>query len=166
MDTSGISVVSGSTGGLTHYRRKLFSSGEKAANPLRCPESTVPNDQHMAGLASGRKPTYRSPADPSQAVRLFQIFAEMASFCLAFLGHPSDESSCANEAQKGFTTMTNAEAIITENAATVAEQGAHVAPEKASSKKLCHQKEGRAQGPEKRQGRQSQGLAEEGSQGR
>ena len=31
--------------------------------------------------------------------------------------------------------MTNAEAIITENAATVAEQGAHVAPEKASSKK-------------------------------
>jgi hypothetical protein len=31
--------------------------------------------------------------------------------------------------------MTNAEASITENAATVAEQGAHVAPEKASSKK-------------------------------
>jgi hypothetical protein len=31
--------------------------------------------------------------------------------------------------------MTNAEATITENAATVAEQGAHVAPEKASSKK-------------------------------
>ena len=30
--------------------------------------------------------------------------------------------------------MTNAEAATTENAATVAEQGAHVAPEKASSK--------------------------------
>ncbi len=31
--------------------------------------------------------------------------------------------------------MMNAEATITENIATVAEQGAHVAPEKASSKK-------------------------------
>src|SRR5258708_4700606 len=31
--------------------------------------------------------------------------------------------------------MTNAEASTTENAATVAEQGAHVAPEKVSSKK-------------------------------
>jgi hypothetical protein len=45
-------------------------------------------------------------------------------------------------AQKGFTTMTNAEATITENAATVAEQGAHVAPEKASSKKGATQKKG------------------------
>ena len=36
--------------------------------------------------------------------------------------------------------MTNAEATITENAATVAEQGAHVAPEKASSKKGATQK--------------------------
>ena len=33
------------------------------------------------------------------------------------------------QAQKGFTTMTNSEVTITENAATVAEQGAHVAPE-------------------------------------
>jgi hypothetical protein len=40
---------------------------------------------------------------------------------------------CANQAQKGFTTMTNAEATITENAATVAEQGAHVAPETSST---------------------------------
>jgi hypothetical protein len=38
-------------------------------------------------------------------------------------------------------TMTNAEATITENA-TVAEQGAHVAPEKASSKKGTTQKKG------------------------
>ena len=38
--------------------------------------------------------------------------------------------------------MTNAEATITENAATVAEQGAHVAPEKASSKKGTTQKKG------------------------
>ena len=36
--------------------------------------------------------------------------------------------------------MTNAEATITENAAAVAEQGAHVAPEKASSKKSTSQK--------------------------
>jgi hypothetical protein len=38
--------------------------------------------------------------------------------------------------------MTNAEATITENAATVAEQGAHVAPEKTSSKKGTTQKKG------------------------
>ena len=38
--------------------------------------------------------------------------------------------------------MTNAEATTTENAATVAEQGAHVAPEKASSKKGASQKKG------------------------
>jgi hypothetical protein len=38
--------------------------------------------------------------------------------------------------------MTNAEATITENAATVAERGAHVAPEKASSKKGASQKKG------------------------
>ena len=36
--------------------------------------------------------------------------------------------------------MTNAEATITENAATVAEHGGHVAPEKASSKKCATQK--------------------------
>jgi hypothetical protein len=36
--------------------------------------------------------------------------------------------------------MTNAEATTTENAASVAEQGAHVAPEKASSKKGASQK--------------------------
>ena len=35
---------------------------------------------------------------------------------------------------EGFTTMTNAEATITENPTTAAEQAAHVAPEKASSK--------------------------------
>jgi Protein of unknown function (DUF3489) len=38
--------------------------------------------------------------------------------------------------------MTNAEATTTENAATVAEQGAHVAPEKASSKNGASQKKG------------------------
>jgi hypothetical protein len=38
--------------------------------------------------------------------------------------------------------MTNAEATITENAATAAEHGAHVAPEKATSKKGGTQKKG------------------------
>jgi hypothetical protein len=42
--------------------------------------------------------------------------------------------------------MTNAEATITENAATVAEQGVHVAPEKASSKKGATQKTGAPKG--------------------
>jgi hypothetical protein len=42
--------------------------------------------------------------------------------------------------------MTNTEATITENAATVAEQGAHVAPEKASSKKGASQKKGAPKG--------------------
>ena len=42
--------------------------------------------------------------------------------------------------------MTNAEATIIENAATVAEQSAHVAPEKASSKKVATQKKGAPKG--------------------
>ena len=42
--------------------------------------------------------------------------------------------------------MTNAEATITENAASVAEQGAHVAPEKTSSKKGTSQKKGAPKG--------------------
>jgi hypothetical protein len=42
--------------------------------------------------------------------------------------------------------MTNAEATITENAATVAEQGAQVALETASSKKNANQKRGAPKG--------------------
>jgi hypothetical protein len=42
--------------------------------------------------------------------------------------------------------MTNAEATTTENAATVAEQGAHAAAEKASSKKGATQKKGAPKG--------------------
>jgi hypothetical protein len=41
------------------------------------------------------------------------------------------------EAQKGFTTMKTAEATSTEYTATVAEQGATVASETASSKKAA-----------------------------
>jgi Protein of unknown function (DUF3489) len=44
------------------------------------------------------------------------------------------------EAQKGFTTMKTAEATNTESTTAVAEQGAPVAPEKASSKKGASQK--------------------------
>jgi hypothetical protein len=66
-------------------------------------------------------------------------------FRLAFKASQSDESSCANQAQKriGTTNMTNAE---TNTPATVAEQGAHVAPEKASSKKGASQKKGAPKG--------------------
>jgi hypothetical protein len=42
--------------------------------------------------------------------------------------------------------MTNAEATITENAATAAEQGAHVAPEKSSPKKGATPKKGARKG--------------------
>jgi len=42
--------------------------------------------------------------------------------------------------------MTNAEATITENAATVAEQGAHAAPENASSNKGATPKKGAPKG--------------------
>ena len=49
--------------------------------------------------------------------------------------------------------MTNAEATITENAATVAEQGAHVAPEKASSKKGATQKKGAPKGQKAAKGK-------------
>ena len=61
--------------------------------------------------------------------------------------------------------MTNAEATITENATTVAEQGADVAPEKASSKKGTSQKKGAPKGQKAAKGK-SQGLAEEEGQGR
>ena len=49
--------------------------------------------------------------------------------------------------------MTNAEASITENAATVAEQGAHIAPEKASSKKGATQKKGAPKGQKAAKGK-------------
>jgi hypothetical protein len=55
------------------------------------------------------------------------------------------------------TDMTNAE---TNTAATVGERGAHVAPEKASSKEGGRPEEGCAQGPESRQEWQSQARPE------
>jgi hypothetical protein len=75
------------------------------------------------------------------------VFASWLAICgirefrLAFQASQSDESSCANQAQKriGITNMTNSE---TNTAATVAEQGATVAPEKASRRKRASQKKG------------------------
>ena len=65
--------------------------------------------------------------------------------------------------------MTYAEATFPENAATVAEQGAHVAPETASSKKGSSRgyqpEEGSAQGNRKALRAAKQGFAEEGGQG-
>ena len=49
--------------------------------------------------------------------------------------------------------MTNAEATITENAATVGEHGAHVAPEKTSSKKGTTQKKGAPKGQKAAKGK-------------
>jgi hypothetical protein len=49
--------------------------------------------------------------------------------------------------------MPNAEATITENAATVAEQGAHVAPEKTSPKKGSTQKKGAPKGQKAAKGK-------------
>jgi hypothetical protein len=73
------------------------------------------------------------------------IIRKQFTFCLAFAGDPSDESSCANRARKGYgeTNMTNAEANTD---ATVAEQGATAAPEKASSKKGPTPKKGAPKG--------------------
>jgi hypothetical protein len=60
------------------------------------------------------------------------------------------------EAQKGFTTMKTAVAETTENAATVAEQGAPVAPETASSKKGAIQKKDAPKGQRTAKGGKAQ----------
>jgi ribosomal protein L19E len=49
--------------------------------------------------------------------------------------------------------MTNAEATITENAATAAEQGVHVAPKEPSSKKGATQKKGAPKGQKAAKGK-------------
>jgi hypothetical protein len=64
-------------------------------------------------------------------------------FPLAFSLDQSDESSCAKQAQKRIPThMTTEETSTTGKAAAVAAQGAHVAPERATSKKGASQKKG------------------------
>jgi hypothetical protein len=55
--------------------------------------------------------------------------------------------------------MKNAEATATDTAATVAEQGATVAPEKAPSKKGATQKKGAPKGPHAAKGRKTKPAA-------
>src|SRR5206468_1639286 len=78
------------------------------------------------------------------AVRLFRFHFHHDQICLAFPGYQSDQSSCAVSGAERIhrTTMKNVEATTTETAAAVAQQGATVAPEKASSKKGATQKKG------------------------
>src|SRR6202163_1635313 len=59
--------------------------------------------------------------------------------------------------------MTNAEATVTENAATVAEQGAHVAPEKTSSKKGATQKKGAPKGQRAAKGGKAKASPKKGA---
>ncbi|MGA2598528.1 MAG: DUF3489 domain-containing protein, partial [Bryobacteraceae bacterium] len=77
----------------------------------------------------------------------------------AFPGHRSDESSCAEPAQKRMTrnTMTNTE--TTDKAAAVAEQGATVAPEKAPSKKATSQKKAAPKGKKNAKGGNAKAAA-------
>ena len=57
--------------------------------------------------------------------------------------------------QKGITTMKNQEATETTQAAAVAEQGAHVAPAKAASKKAATPKKGAPKGRKTAKGAKS-----------
>jgi hypothetical protein len=62
------------------------------------------------------------------------LFGRHNHNCLASAGDQSDESSCASQAHERIQHM-NAEATTIENTATVAGQGATVAPTKGASKK-------------------------------
>jgi hypothetical protein len=69
------------------------------------------------------------------------------------------------EAQKGFNTMTNAEANTTEDGAAVGEQGATVAPETASSKKGTSEKKGAPKGQKAAKGSNVRPAAKKESKG-
>jgi hypothetical protein len=71
----------------------------------------------------------------------------MGRFPLHFVATRVMDRHAPTKRRKDSPLITNAEAAITENAATVAEQGAQVAPEKASSKKGATQKKGAPKGP-------------------
>jgi hypothetical protein len=83
---------------------------------------------------------------------------EPVTFSLAFRADRSDESSCANQAPERIrkTNMTNAE---TNTAATVAEQGAHVAPEKAPPKNGATRKKGAPKGQKTAKGSKTRAAA-------
>src|SRR5258708_30086695 len=67
-----------------------------------------------------------------------------------------------NKRRKGFTTMTNAEASTTKNAAAVAEQGATVAPEKAPCKKGATKHKGAPKGQKTAKGAKAKKAAKAG----
>src|SRR4051812_10667408 len=71
---------------------------------LECPELTSGSGSGIGVLSRVRKHrhVFAYQVDSSRTVQ----------FCLAFEAGPSDESSCANRARKGYgeTNMTNAEA--------------------------------------------------------
>jgi hypothetical protein len=122
-----------------------------------------PSHQHPV---VGEVLTYEGSPKPAHHRHPFAssgFIVERANKSLAFLSNRSDGSSCANQAQKGFTTMTNAEATITENAATVAEPGADVAPEKASSKKGPTQKKGAPKGQKAAKGGKAKASPKRGA---
>jgi len=64
------------------------------------------------------------------------------------------------------TPMTNAEATITENAATVAKQGAHVAPKETSPKKGASQKKGATKGQKAAKGKAKSSPKKEAKAGK
>jgi hypothetical protein len=74
-------------------------------------------------------------ASPSSRSRF--IFRKKLTNPLLFVATGVSDRHAPSEHRKDSegTTMTSAEATITESAAAVAEQGSHVAPEKTSSKK-------------------------------
>jgi hypothetical protein len=93
---------------------------------------------------------------PNRHVFAWWLFRQaIVHFSVAFSIDQSDQSSCAKQRRKGYPHMTTAETTATDKAAAVAEQGAHVAPEKAPTKKTASQK-GHAEGQENRHGCQSQ----------
>jgi hypothetical protein len=82
-----------------------------------------------------------------------RIFGKRLSLAVPFKPTRVMNRHAPTGRRKGYgekTNMTNAEANTD---ATVAEQGAHVAPETVSSEKGATQKKGGAQRPEGRQGR-------------
>jgi hypothetical protein len=82
------------------------------------------------------------------------LFSGAVHNCLAFRTNAGDESSCAQRAQKRKreTNMTNEETTKT---AGGAEQGAHVAPQKGTLKKVATKKKGAPKGQKTAKGAKS-----------
>jgi hypothetical protein len=101
------------------------------------------------------KSTPAETDSPEQSSNHRQPFAslkidcrDVQQFLLHFAATGVRNRHAPTERGKDFqkTTMTNVEASSTENAATVAEQGAHIAPKKVSPKNGAGQKKGAHKG--------------------